>query len=164
MTQALPLPTKPPIEALAASAVVWLVRLLGVLVAPGAERRRRGLRRFLDHIERAVECIIFLWAVERLGPRPRKRRRPRSVPPGFRRAMGSRRLFWKSARIRARGADALARVSRLLEVLARPAPYIARFLRRLLRGVAFSRLVPCAPPAHACASLARPDAAFADSS
>ncbi len=178
MTQTRPPLSKDTIEAFAASAVAWAVRLLGVLVAPGADRRRRLMRRFLNHIERAVECIVFLWAVERsrlgeaeaslrqslVGPTPRRTRRPRSVPPGFRRTMGSRRLFWKCARIRARGADALTRVARLLEALAHPERYIARFMRRLANGVRFSQLVACAPPAHACVSLARPDARFADSS
>ncbi len=164
MTQPRPPLSKDLIEAFAASAVAWLVRLLGVLTTPGAERRRRLMRRFLHHIERAVECIIFLRAVERLGPTPRSRRRPRFAPNGFRRTMGNRRLFWKCARIRARGADPFARVSRLLEALANPEPYIARFMRRLVNGVSFFHLVACAPPAHACASPARPDARFADSS
>ena len=164
MTHALPPLTKDLLEALAASAIAWAVRLLGVLTAPGAERRRRLMRRFLNHIERAVECIIFLKALARFGPVPRKSRRPRSLPPGFRRTMGSRRLFWKSAGIRARGAHALARVARLLEALANPEPYIARFMRRLTNGVNFFHLIPCAPPAAACASLARPDVRYADSS
>ncbi|MGH6951642.1 MAG: hypothetical protein ACREH4_12255, partial [Vitreimonas sp.] len=80
MTHALPPLTKDLIDAFAASAVAWLVRLLGVLTAPGAERRRRLMRAFLNRIERAVECIVFLWAVERFGPTPREcRRRPRST-------------------------------------------------------------------------------------
>jgi hypothetical protein len=78
--------------------------------------------------------------------------------------MGSRRLLWKCARIRARRADPLARVARLLEVLAFPERYIARFMRRLINGVSFFHIVACAPPAQACVSLARPGPRFADSS
>src|SRR5262245_15582316 len=164
MTHALPPLTKAVLEALAASAIAWLVRLLGVLTALGAARRRRLMRRFLNYIERAVECIIFLKAVARLGPSPRRRRHPRSVPPGFRRTMGSRRLFWKSARIRARGADAFTRIARLLEALANPEVYVGRFMRRFTSGVSFHHLVPCAPPDEACASLAFAETRFADSS
>jgi hypothetical protein len=164
MTHALPPLNQAGIEALAASAIAWMVRLLGVLTALGATRRRRLMRRFLNHIERAVECIIFLKAVARLGPSPRRRRHPRSVPKGFRRTLGSRRLFWKSARIRARGADAFTRIARLLEALANPQPFIARFMRRFSTGVSFHHLVPCAPPGEALVSLAFADARFADSS
>ena len=164
MTHALPPLNQARLEALAASAIAWLVRLLGVLTALSAARRRRLMRRFLNHIERAVECIIFLKAVARLGPASRRRSHPRSVPAGFRRTLGSRRLFWKSARIRARGADAFTRIARLLEALANPQPFIARFMRRFSSGVSFHHLVPCAPPGNPCASLAFADARFADTS
>ena len=164
MTHALPPLTKDLIDAFAASAVAWAVRLLGVLVAPGAARRRSAVRRLLTFLERAVESIVFLWAVQRYGPAPRKTRRPRSVPRGFRRTMGNRRLFLKYARIRARGADAFARVARLLAALAHPERYIARFTRLFLRGVNFSHLVPCAPPAVAISADAPLRCAFADSS
>ena len=64
MTHAYPPLTKDLIDAYAASAVAWLVRFLGVLTAPGAARRRKLMQRFLNFIERAVESIIFLRAVQ----------------------------------------------------------------------------------------------------
>lgn len=164
MTHALPPLTKDLIDVFAASAVAWAVRLLGVLVAPGAVRRRRPMRRLLTFLERAVECIVFLWAVQRFGPTPRGLRRPRSVPRGFRRVMGNRRLLLKCARIRARGANPLARVARLLEALAHPERYISRFIQRFMRGVSFFHLVPSAPPAVALSADAPRACAFADSS
>jgi hypothetical protein len=150
MTPALPPLTKDMIDAFAASAILWLTRLLGVVVDPSAQRRRRLLARFVRHIERCVECIIFLMAVERFGPPPRRRTAPRSTPPGFRRKRGNLRLFWKIARIRAdRRAGLIARVARLLHALAHPEPHIARFMRELAKGLRHSTLIACAPAATA---------------
>ena len=80
MTNALPPLTKDLIDAFAASAVAWAVRLLSVLFAPSAARRQRLLRRFVNHLECCVEAIIFLKAVRRFGPPPQ--RRPRRQPTG----------------------------------------------------------------------------------
>jgi hypothetical protein len=164
MTQPLPPLTKDLLEAFAASAVAWLVRLLGIVLTPGAARRRRLLRGFLNHIERCVECIVLLEAVRQLPPPPRQSARPRSTPPGFRRSRRNIRQLWKCAHIRARHAGPIARITRLLDVLARPEPYVARFIQRLGKGVAFSRLVLAAPPAAAFTSAAPRAIAFADSS
>jgi hypothetical protein len=85
---------------------------------------------------------------------------------GFRRTVfkRNRRLLMKHARICERARSFRDRVQRLLDVLADPAPYIARFIARLRRGLCAWRLTPIAPPAFACADLTAPDAAFADSS
>ena len=82
---ALPPLTSDLIEAYAASAVVWLVRLLGIVLDPSAARRRRRLARFVRWIERCVEAILFLRAVHAFGPPPQRRRIPRPAPVGFRR-------------------------------------------------------------------------------
>jgi hypothetical protein len=148
MTNALPPLTKDLIDAFAASAVLWLTRLLGVVTDPSAPRRRRLLTRFVRSIERCVEHIIFLMAVERFGPPPQRRHAPRSTPPGFRRTRGDFRLFWKIARIRAhRRASLIARLAQLFRALAHPEPHIARFTRELAKGLRHSSLIACAPPA-----------------
>jgi hypothetical protein len=167
MTQAQALPplTKDLIEAFAASAVAWAVRLLGAVLHPRAERRHGVLTRFVRRIERFVEHIIFLKAVDRAGPPPQRRHAPRSTPPGFRRVQRRLSLFWKIARIRApRGASLADRLARLLAVLARPGRYIARFLKELCKGLRLSRLIPLAPPEQTLAADAPRATAFADSS
>jgi hypothetical protein len=165
MTHTPPPLTKDLIEAFAASAVAWLVRLLGVVLDPSAPRRRRRLIAFVRHIERCVECIIFLKAVHAFGLAPRRRsRQPRSIPTGFRCTKGNPRLLWKSARIRARGASLVDRVVRLLEALTDWGVYVARFMKRLINGLCFGRLVPSAPPGVALAATAPTALAFTDSS
>jgi hypothetical protein len=158
MKHALPPLTAGLLEAFTASAIAWLVRLLGVTLHPNAPRRRRLLTCFVRRIERCVEHIIFLKAVHAFGPPPRRRRtRPLSAPPGFRRVGRRLSLFWKIARIRAdRRATLIDRVARLLSVLANPAPYIARFTRELCKGLRPTRLVASAPPAHAPAGAGTP--------
>jgi len=148
------------LEAFAASAVAWAVRLLGVLLHPNASRLRRRLAAFVARVERFVEHIVFLQAVRAAGPPPQRRARPGSTPPGFRRVRRRLTLFWKIARIRAdRHASLVDRIARLLDVLARPAPYVGRFLKQLCNGLRGARLIPLAPPtvalgAHApCAAM-----------
>jgi hypothetical protein len=168
MKHALPPLTKDLTEAVAASAWHWLVRLLVVLFSPRAERRRRRLVRLVQFAERGVEHILFLMAGYRLGsldPRRRWRINARVIArPGFRIARGDNRLLWKSARIRLRGASLTARVERLIDALANPEPYIARYIERLARGLCFRRLVACAPAAAALAGADAPAPTFADSS
>ena len=146
------LPVSPDrLEALAASAVLWLAWLAGVIFSLGAPRKSRRLHRFVKRCERWVECITYLRARLRFGSAPHFHHAPRAAAaPGFRRQGGSKRLFMRSAHIRApRGASLRARVTRLLEALAHPEPYMARFLKRLAHGLHGARLVVCAPPAHA---------------
>jgi len=153
------------IEAFAASAVAWLVRLLGVVLDPNAERRRRRLIAFVRRVEHRVECIIFLKALHAFGPRPRQRRIPRPAPTGFRCKRRRLRLFCKVARIRAhRTAGFAARIGQLLSALAHPARYVARFMKHLRRGLRGSGLVPSAPPASALRCAPASAAACADSS
>jgi hypothetical protein len=154
MTQALPPLTKHLLQAFAAHAIAWAVRLLGVLFDPSAPRRQRRLVRFVRVLERFVEYILFLEAVHAFGPLPKRRARPLSAPPGFRRVGRRLTLFWKIARIRAaRRASLIDRVARLLSVLADPAPYIARFTKHLCKGLRLTRLVASAPTALAFASV-----------
>jgi hypothetical protein len=164
MTNAYQLPTKDRIEAFAASAVVWLVRHLDLLLAPDAAQRRRLLHRLVLRLERTVECIIFLKAAARSVPPARRSRPPRSTPSGFRRTRGGARLLWKSARIRARKATMIARVTRLLQVLADGERYVVHFMKRLARGLCFGRLVACNPSAIALIAGAPSPARLADSS
>src|SRR5688572_16482607 len=166
MKNDLPPLTRNLLEAFAAHAIAWAVRLLGVLVDPSAPRRRRRLTAFVRKLERFVEVTLFLEAVHAYGPTPKRRTTtPRSTPPGFRRVGKRLTLFWKIARIRAdRRASLIDRVARLLSVLAHPAPYIARFIKHLCKGLRRTRLVPGAPPAAALTADAPCATAFTDSS
>ena len=139
------------LEAIGASAVLWLAWLAGVIFSLGAPRKSRRLRRFVKRCERWVECITYLRARLRFGSAPHFHHAPRAAAaPGFRRQGGSKRLFMRCARIRApRGASLRERVTRLLEALAYPEPYMARLLKRLAHGLHGARLVVCAPPAYA---------------
>jgi hypothetical protein len=160
-----PLITAQRLEAYTASALRGLTWLLGVVFTIGSHARGRRVRSLITLAERVVESILFLEAVLRYGPPPRRRGYPRPTPTGFRRCANYRlALLFKRAGVRARRASALTRVLRLFEVLARPERYIAFFLKRVLRGLRPGALAPAAPPAFACADLAARDAAFADSS
>ena len=166
MKNDLPPLTRNLLEAFAAHAIAWAVRLLGVLVDPSAPRRRRRLTAFVRRLERFVEYILFLEAVHAYGPLPKRRTAtPRSAPPGFRRAGKRLTLFWKIARIRAdRRVSLIDRVARLISVLAHPTPYIARFTKHLCKGLRRTRLVACAPGAVAFTANAPHAVAYADSS
>src|SRR5688572_8907401 len=98
MTQQAPLPplTKHLVDALIASATLWLVRLLGVLLNPRAEPRRRRCTRLVQCAERWVEHVLFVAAGQRLGVILGKRRRANHhviARPGFRIARGANRLL-----------------------------------------------------------------------
>ena len=161
-----PQPSRARLEAYAASAFAWLLRLAGVLLDPRAGRRRRLLD-FVRRGERWAECIIFLQAVRAFGPPPQRRRvPPRATPPGFRCKRHKPQRVLKVARLRAdRRASLFDRVAQVLAALANPAPYRARYTAQLRRGLRLSGLVPCAPPPLTlagdtpCAAVA-----FADSS
>jgi hypothetical protein len=60
----------------------------------------------------------------------------------------------KSARVRARGAGLRERIDRIIAALENPAPYIARFVKRLRRGLCGFTFVAAAPSASVCASIA----------
>jgi hypothetical protein len=156
---------KPETDAFLASGIAWLGWFLAIILKLGAPRRSRTLRRWIEKLERFVEHVIFLMAVQRLAPLPRPYRQapPRHIPAGFRRATRSWRFVFKLARIRARRKSWPQRVERLISALANPERYIARFLKRLRTPRLFS-LVAAAPPAHACARLATCEPALADSS
>jgi hypothetical protein len=149
MKHTLPPLTKDLIEAYAASAVLWAVWLLGVILKLGAASGSQRLRRFVEVSERAVESIMFLKALHRFGPTPRRARIPRGAPRGFRRVRGyqRRRLFFRNAGICARKASPSERVARLCAALANPAPHVDYFYRRLVRGLRGPRLIPVSPPA-----------------
>ncbi len=164
MTHTRPPLTKDLIDALVASAVSWAVRLLCVLFAPGAQRHKRSLHRFVQKFERHAENITFLKAVLRMGPPPRRPPHPGARTPGFRCRRGSVRHFLKSARIRARNAPPIARLARLLAALIDGEAYIAHYMRRLTRGLYLGGMVACAPPAVALGPDAPRARTFADSS
>lgn len=152
MNNTAPRTPKQRIEAFTASALLWLAWLAAVIASLGAPRRSRLLKRLLKRLERAAECIIFLHATQRLR-RPPRRRAP-EAPCGFRRRRSGLRLFMKSARVRARGAGLRQRIDRIIAALENPAPYIARFVKRLRRGLCGFTFVAAAPSASACASIA----------
>ena len=147
--------TRQRIDAFHASALRWLGWLLRLILALGTPGRGKRLRRFLTRIELEVECILLCEALLRYGPPPQRRRHPRPAPTGFRRTQHRRlALFYKRAGVRARGQNALARVLRLFDVLAKPERFIAYFLKRLCKGLRLSALVASAPPADALARRA----------
>lgn len=166
MQTAQPHITEERIAAYSAAAFSCLMWLLSVIFALGAPRRSRRLKRFLTRCERRVEMILFLMAHRRAGPVRRPRTlRPGSVPPGFRRAQPTPRLIFRAARIRARGQSLRQRALRLLEVMAAPERFVARFLKRILKGLCLRRFVAAAPPPRELAARAMPATpAFADSS
>lgn len=160
MKHAHTLPTPETIEAYAASALDWLGWLMGVMLRLGAPRASRRLTRAVELLERAVESILFLKAVHRVGPplAPRAPARPLAAAAGFRRRYFTRRrrLLFKRARLKLRRAGLYQRVLRAVAALARPEPYIARYAARLRRGLSATRITAVAPPPHACVSLAAP--------
>jgi hypothetical protein len=153
------------LEAFIASALLGLMWLMGVILKLAAPHRSRRLVRFVKFCERWVERAIFLRARLRLPPAPTRRGYPLKARPGFRRQRGRKRLFLKSARIRARsGASLCERVARLLAALTHSERYILRFLKRLAHGLHGFRPLAVRPPAVACTTLAAPRAAICDSS
>ena len=166
MQTAQPLLPKSMTEALAASALDWLGWLLGLTLRFAAPRRRSKLVRLIETWERRVEVTIFLMALQRLAPPPRARVLAANAVPGFRRTPveNRRRLLFKHARICDRRLPLYQRVLRLVAALARSRPYIARFVARLRKRLRATTLTAISPPAQACASLAAPAIAYADTS
>jgi hypothetical protein len=165
--QALPPLTKHLVDAFIASATLWLIRLLGLLFNPRAQYKARRFTRLVQFAERWVEHILFIAAAERLGTILGRRRTPTqriARRPGFRIAVGKNRLLWKSARLKLRGRDLIARIARLIEALTHPERYIAHYMKRLTRGLCFRRLIACAPAAIALVIFGASDAPIADSS
>lgn len=161
----LPPLTRQSIDAFAASALRWLGWLLRVIIALGTSWRSEGLHLALARMEREVESILLCEAMLHHGPPPLRRRHPRPAPRGFGRTRNHRHaLFFKRAGVRARGRNALARVLRLFDVLARPQAFIAYFLKRLIKGLRGAALIVAAPTAWALCDGVRPREAFADSS
>jgi hypothetical protein len=150
-----PLITQSSVEAYVASALDWLGWLMSVIATFAAPHKSRRLVRFVQLCERGVEVVIFLMAVARLTPPPQRRaERPAGAPAGFRRTCVKRRrrLLFKHARIRLKGAGLYQRVLRLVAALANPAPYIARFVARLRKRLRATTIVVTAPPAAALAA------------
>lgn len=164
MKPAAPIVPKHKIDAFVAFGLDWLGWLLAMVLKLGAPRRSRTLRRLVQKAERYVDSIVFIMAIARLNPRPRRlARHPISAPIGFRRITTSRRLLLKHARIRDRRLSLHARVLRLLSALAHPERYIARLVRRCRRGICATRVILCAPPAPRFSPQAPSSVAYADS-
>ena len=162
MNYTAPRTPKQRIDAFSASALLWLAWLAAVIASLGAPRRSRLLKRFVKRLERAGECTIFLHATQRLR-RPPRRRAPEAAP-GFRRRRSGLRLFMKSARVRARHASLRERIDPIIAALENAAPYVARFIKRLRRGLCGFHFVAAAPPATPCASIAHASAHTIDDS
>ncbi|MBL8547104.1 MAG: hypothetical protein JNL81_11620 [Hyphomonadaceae bacterium] len=161
----MPIDQSPFIQPLAqfrASAFAWAGWLLELVLRFGPFSRSRRMRRFVFHLERRVEafCFVLAWHCVQPG-------RAQSVAParpGFRLVRSSIRLFLKGGGVRAKGADIGMRVRRLLDVLADPDRCVARFCKKIRRGLRKFNLVPTAPPAHALAQSPPLQRAPADSS
>jgi hypothetical protein len=165
--QALPPLTKDLVDAFFASATLWLARLLGLLLHPRAAMRKRLFTRLIQFAERWVEHILFVAAAQRLGVVfGRRRRTVQRIAgrPGFRIAVGSNRLLWKSAHIKLRSRDLIARIARLLEALTHSERYVAHYVKRLACGLCFRRLVACAPGAVTLSADPLAEIALCDSS
>ncbi|MFT3729082.1 MAG: hypothetical protein QM759_14760 [Terricaulis sp.] len=164
MTRTEPI-TQARVEAIAASALCLLGWLLGAILRLNPAGRSARLAHWLERAERGVEHILFLKALARYGPPPQRRRHPRSAPPGFRRVGRSTNGFFRSARIRARKANAFMRVLALIDALARPERAVAYFLKQICKGLRLSALVAIAPPAFTfCSTASAIDGDFRDSS
>lgn len=152
-----PLITESRAEAFSASALRFVCWLFGVIVSFGLTGRSKKLRDVLNYAERAVEFTLFVHAVARFGPLPKKKHhRPASAPPGFRMAQSRLKLLYKRANIRARKASAIDRIFTLIEALQHPERAIAYFLKRIRKGLRGRRLVIVAPHADAFLSALAP--------
>jgi hypothetical protein len=117
------------------------------------------LKRLLSRAESAVEGVLFLKAVAQYGPPPKLKHHPRAGSrPGFRRVIRDGRSFFRSVKIRARGASPLMRVLALIDALTQPERAVAYFLKQMRRGLRVSGLVAFAPPALMLAAVLRIDA------
>lgn len=139
-------PTPIRLEALFARVGFWLEWVLAVVSRIGALNGSRRLRAYVARTEKTVEGLLFLAATERLRPPPPRTRRPAGTRTGYRRLGTGKRLMLRMARIRVRGtlAERLAAIARVFHD---PERYIARFVKRLRRGLVSSRLVLAAPVA-----------------
>lgn len=146
-----PIPIR--LEALFARVGFWLEWVLAVVSRIGALNGSRRLRAYVARTEKSVEGLLFLAATERLRPPPPRTKRPASTRAGYRRLPSHKRLMLRMARIRVRGtlAERLAAIAR---VFRNPELYIARFVKRLRRGLVSSRLVLAAPVAEDVATRA----------
>ncbi|MCL4714208.1 MAG: hypothetical protein KJZ75_04830 [Hyphomonadaceae bacterium] len=159
-----PAMTRDRIDALAAAIWACVRRLIWLALFYPLAGRKRAMRRQVRRFEYLVECLLVLRA-DRLVRPPPGRPRHRFAPTGFRRVQSSGRLLMRLARIRLRRGSLLARLVRLVRVLRAPERYIARFVRRMRRGVCVTHLVPVAPPARRFTIRAAPALpALADSS
>lgn len=143
--------------------IAWLMRVATLL---GAPKRSRRFARWVTKAEWVVEIILFLRAGADTGPILIQRRAgpPPSAPPGFRRGKVSMRLPLRVARVRARGADPLTRLARLVTVMAQPARYIARFAALFAQSPRPRAFIIVAPPAWRWRDAQARPPAFADSS
>lgn len=152
-----PLLTETRVEAFTASALRFVCWVFGLIARYGFSGRSRKLQDVLRVAERAVESTLFLHAVARFGPLPRRRSpRPASAPRGFRVASSRGQFFYKRANIRARKASIIDRVFALLDALQNPERAIGYFLKRIRKGLRARRLVIAAPVAQKLASALAP--------
>lgn len=146
------------------AALMWIIWLLGVITRIGPLSRARRLRRFVAEYERFAERLVFVLAARRLYRPSRKVLRHASVQRGFRHKRVSRRLLFKSARIRAKGADLWVRIQRVRDVLTDPERYVIAFMRKLRRGLRRFRIVLTAPASDALGPTRAQASAYANSS
>ena len=139
-----PIPIR--LEALFARVGFWLEWVLAVVSRIGALNGSRRLRAYVTRTEKSVEGLLFLAATERLRPPPARTKHPASTPAGYRRSRSHKRLMLRMARIRVRG-TLVERLTAIARVFRDPELYIARFVKRLRRGLGGSRLVLAAPAA-----------------
>lgn len=147
MKQAQPIVTSARVEAYIASALRLLWWLLGAVLRFGLTGRSAKLRQTLCLAERAVESTLFLKAVALHGQAVRRRGRRRVCRPQYRRLA----LFFKGARVRARKASALTRILALIDSLLNPERAVGYFLKRICKGLRYTKLVALPSAADAAA-------------
>ncbi|MGD9980159.1 MAG: hypothetical protein AB7H66_17500 [Hyphomonadaceae bacterium] len=151
MKQAQPIVTSARVEAYIASALRLLWRPLGAVLRFGLTGRSAKLKQTLCLAERGVESTLFLKAIALYGPAARRRGRRGDRRLKYRRLA----LFFKGARVRARKASALTRVLALIDALLNPERAVSYFLKRICKGLRYTKLValPSATEAPSCAAL-----------
>jgi|CXWL01.1.fsa_nt_gi hypothetical protein len=121
----------------------------------------------LAHAEWRLRQMIFIAAVEQLGPRRARIVPQANAPTGFRVARPegcATRQLTRNVLPKLRRASPQAHYARIQDVIENFARYAARQRKRLTRTRPAFRLIAVAPPVSAVCSAPRARISFADSS
>ncbi|MBL8549134.1 MAG: hypothetical protein JNJ73_04050 [Hyphomonadaceae bacterium] len=146
-------PDLKPIEAILASLRLWILDLICAIMEafgaadPFGRALAREARTRLSEVQFDLKRAIFLLAVARLPDKPTARRF--HPPPGY----GVRRFRQSALRLvthgvfnRMRPGAIRTRIGRLRDVLENVEAWVARLLKRLVRGFSGAHRVLAAPP------------------